>query len=72
MSYIPVLCFQDAMSYNKLNAFHWHIVDLETFPYQSIRFPQMSDKVCWIFIPVTQGKLLQDIEAETKWPIFYR
>ena len=33
----------DSMTYAKLNALHWHLVDEQSFPFDSASFPRLSE-----------------------------
>lgn len=44
--FLPVALLEahiDALAYSKMNRFHWHLTDTCAFPYESKRFPNLSD-----------------------------
>nr|BAG60039.1 unnamed protein product [Homo sapiens] len=51
---------EDVMAYNKLNVFHWHLVDDPSFPYESFTFPELMRKGS--YNPVTHIYTAQDVK----------
>lgn len=45
--YLPlslILHNLDAMAMNKLNVLHWHLTDSQSFPYRSLRYPELANQ----------------------------
>ncbi|KAE9551397.1 hypothetical protein FO519_005405 [Halicephalobus sp. NKZ332] len=51
----------DLMAQNKMNVFHWHVVDSESFPYTSTKYPDLSAKGAYTPIHVYTVDQVKDI-----------
>ena len=54
----------DSLRMNKVNVLHWHIVDMQSWPYRSNVFPELSEKGAW-------SESEQYTVAEMKWLVNY-
>ncbi|CAO3629778.1 unnamed protein product [Cunninghamella blakesleeana] len=69
-NYFPVkdiLRTLDAMTFNKLNVFHWHITDSQSFPLELQSLPELARKAAYKF----QGKRLIYTKKDIKHIIKY-
>ena len=57
--------YLDAMAYNKMNVFHWHVVDSPSFPYQSRMFPDLSQKGA--YDPYTHVYSQEDVQEIVRY-----
>ncbi|KAI6191492.1 Beta-N-acetylhexosaminidase [Aphelenchoides bicaudatus] len=51
----------DIMAANKFNLLHWHIVDSQSFPYVSKKFPNLSEKGAYTQQHIYSKSAVQDI-----------
>jgi hexosaminidase len=51
----------DALSWNKMNVFHWHIVDAESFPLELKSRPELSEKSRWTIASTYSQKQIKEL-----------
>ncbi|KAF5398701.1 Beta-hexosaminidase subunit alpha [Paragonimus heterotremus] len=56
--------FLDAMAMVKMNVLHWHIVDTQSFPYQSYTYPKLSDmgaydSIAYVYTKIAVERILE-------------
>lgn len=51
----------DLMAMNKFNVFHWHLVDDQSFPYESAVFPDLSKEGSFSPIHIYTGENISDV-----------
>ncbi|CAL4094455.1 unnamed protein product, partial [Meganyctiphanes norvegica] len=62
--YLPVSKIKeqlDIMAINKFNVLHWHMVDDQSFPYQSKAFPNLSKEGSWTSNQIFTAEDIADI-----------
>lgn len=57
----------DGMSYNKLNIFHWHITDSQSFPLQLETVPELGAKGAYTLHGKLLGYTKQDVKRIIKY-----
>lgn len=57
----------DGMAYNKMNVFHWHVTDSQSWPLQMISHPELADKGAYsdeeVYTPADVKRIIEYAEA---------
>lgn len=56
-----IYLMMDAMAATKMNVLHWHMVDDQSFPFESKTFPQLSAKGAYASTHIYSQKDVQNV-----------